>query len=180
MVGERGIFAKYQPRYAEQNVITFPVGPDKKPAIKNWQRLGLEGSAKLAKKFSETDTFGFPLGPRSGLTILDVDTKDESVLHEAQSRYGESPYLWRREAVITPTTDTAASAVISGRGGLAFPLMFSATVMPLVPRQWQPRGNTRSFTARSTILRTSPRFTSCSTSCGSQYRRASAINHCFA
>ena len=39
------------------------------------------------------DTFGFPLGPRSDITILDVDTKDKSVLDEAQSRYGESPYL---------------------------------------------------------------------------------------
>jgi Bifunctional DNA primase/polymerase, N-terminal/Primase C terminal 1 (PriCT-1) len=92
MAGD-GIFAKFQPRYAEQNVITFPVSPDKKPAIKHWQKVGLEGSAKLAAKFSEVDAFGFPLGPRSGLTILDVDTKDQSLLHEAQSRYGESPYL---------------------------------------------------------------------------------------
>jgi hypothetical protein len=88
-----GIFAKYQPRYAEQNVITFPVSADKKPAIKHWQRLGPKGSAKLAAKFADVDTFGFPLGPRSGLTILDVDTKDKGVLHEAQSRYGETPYL---------------------------------------------------------------------------------------
>jgi hypothetical protein len=55
--------------------------------------VGLKGSAKLAEKFSEVDSFGFPLGPRSGLTILDVDTKDCSVLLEAQSRYGESPLL---------------------------------------------------------------------------------------
>jgi Bifunctional DNA primase/polymerase, N-terminal/Primase C terminal 1 (PriCT-1) len=55
--------------------------------------VGLEGSAKLAAKFSHVDTFGFPLGPRSGLTILDVDTKDQDVLHEAQSRYGETPYV---------------------------------------------------------------------------------------
>jgi Bifunctional DNA primase/polymerase, N-terminal len=92
-MGGDGIFAKFQPRYAEQNVITFPVSPDKKPAIKNWQSVGLKGSAKLAEKFSEVDSFGFPLGPRSGLTILDVDTKDCSVLLEAQSRYGESPLL---------------------------------------------------------------------------------------
>ena len=45
-----GIFPKFQPRYAEQNVITFPVSPDKKPAIKNWQKVGLDGSAKLAEK----------------------------------------------------------------------------------------------------------------------------------
>ncbi len=92
-MGGDGIFAKYQPRYAEHNVVTFPVSADKKPAIKHWQRLGLKGSAKLAEKFSDVDTFGFPLGPRSGLTILDVDTKDQGVLREAQSRYGETPYV---------------------------------------------------------------------------------------
>ena len=43
-----GIFSAWQPKYADQNVITFPVGKDKKPAIKHWQRMGLEGSAQLA------------------------------------------------------------------------------------------------------------------------------------
>ena len=62
-------------------------------------------------KFSDADTSGFPLGPRSGLTILDVDTRTKSVLHEAQSRYGEIPLSWRPAAAITPTTGTAASAV---------------------------------------------------------------------
>jgi len=89
----KGIFAEYQPKYAEQNVITFPVGEDKKPAVKHWQRLGFKGSAQLAEKFSDANTFGFPLGPRSGITVLDVDSKDESVLREAQARWGESPYV---------------------------------------------------------------------------------------
>ena len=40
---KNGIFAKYQPRYAEQNVITFPVGPDKKPAIKKLAEARYEG-----------------------------------------------------------------------------------------------------------------------------------------
>jgi Bifunctional DNA primase/polymerase, N-terminal/Primase C terminal 1 (PriCT-1) len=91
--GRDGIFSKYQPRYAEQNIVTFPVGPDKKPAVKHWQKIGKKGSAQLAVKFSAFDSFGFPLGPRSGVTILDVDTKDETVLHEAQSSYGESPLV---------------------------------------------------------------------------------------
>jgi hypothetical protein len=49
----RGIFSKWQPEYAEHNLITFPVGKDKKPAIKHWQRLGFKGSAQLAEKFSD-------------------------------------------------------------------------------------------------------------------------------
>ena len=89
----KGIFSAWQPRYAEQNVVTFPVGDDKKPAVKNWQRLGPKGSAQLANKFTDADAFGFPLGPRSGVTILDVDTRDERVLHDAQDRYGESNFI---------------------------------------------------------------------------------------
>ena len=76
-----GIFAKFQPRYAEQNVITFP---NKKPAIKNWQKVGLDGSAKLAEKFSAVVTFGLPLGPRSDITILDVGY----YLHHCRTRPG--------------------------------------------------------------------------------------------
>ena len=55
--------------------------------------MGLKALQSSHEKFSDVDTFGFPLGPRSGLTILDVDTKDQSVLDEAQSRYGESPIV---------------------------------------------------------------------------------------
>jgi len=38
-----GIFAKYQPLYAEQKVVTFPVGQDKKPAIKKLAEARYEG-----------------------------------------------------------------------------------------------------------------------------------------
>ena len=174
-----GIFAKYQPRYAEQNVVTFPVGRDKKPAIKNWQKLGPKGSAQLAVKFSDSDTFGFALGPCSGVTILDVDTKDESVLHEAQLRWGESPYVVATGGGYHAYYRYGASADTSGHWGLTFPLMFLAVVMLLVRLPSPPRGNTKSSGALSMIFRNSPRFTSCSTNCGSQSHRVSAINHCF-
>jgi hypothetical protein len=174
-----GIFAKYQPRYAEQNVITFPVGPDKKPAIKNWQKLGSKGSAQLAVKFSDSDSFGFALGPRSGVTILDVDTKDESVLHEAQSRWGVSPY------VVATGGGYHAYYRYGGERrhirplGPDLPMMFLVVVMRLVRFPSPPRGNTKSSGALWMIFRNSPRFTSCLMNCGSQSRRVSAINHCF-
>ena len=80
---------------AMQNRTSSPsrLAPTRSQQSRTGRELGLEGSAKLAEKFSGVDTFGFPLGPRSDITILDVDTKDKSVLDEAQSRYGESPYL---------------------------------------------------------------------------------------
>ncbi len=88
-----GIFSKWQPRYADQGIPTFPVSADKKPSISNWQRVGLKASARLAAKFSNADAIGLPLGRRTGITILDLDAKDLSLLHDAQARYGQSSFV---------------------------------------------------------------------------------------
>ena len=88
-----GIFSQWQPRYAERHIATFPVGKDKKPCIRNWNKVGLKGSVSLAEKFPFIDALGFPLGPRSGITVMDVDTKDASLLNDFQSRYGASPFI---------------------------------------------------------------------------------------
>jgi hypothetical protein len=83
-----GIFSRWQPRYAEHGIPTFPVGKDKKPFIKNWGQLGQQGSAKLAEKFDTAEAFGFALGPRSNITIVDMDAKD--LLPEAEGRFGRA------------------------------------------------------------------------------------------
>jgi len=88
-----GVFSLWQPRYAERRIATFPVGKDKKPAIKNWNKIGLKGSEQLAAKFFDHDAIGFPLGPRSDVTIMDVDIKDPMLLDDAQARYGGSPFI---------------------------------------------------------------------------------------
>ena len=87
-----GVFSQWQPRYAEKHIATFPVGADKKPCIKNWNKIGLKGSERLVEQFPSTNALGFPLGPRSGVTLLDLDTKDASLLDDVQSRYGPSPF----------------------------------------------------------------------------------------
>jgi hypothetical protein len=96
-----GIFAELQPIYAEHNIPTFPVefAPDgrKKPATSRYDKIGIKGSAKIAGRlrFSAHDTFGFQLGRRSNITILDVDTPDEKVLTGALDRHGPSPLIVR-------------------------------------------------------------------------------------
>ena len=87
-------FSTFQPLYAEHGIPTFPVrvdGKDKIPAIRGWRKVGLRGSAELAKKFESCDAFGFQPGARSKITILDVDTTNERVLADAQIRHGGSP-----------------------------------------------------------------------------------------
>ena len=90
-----GIFSKWQPHYAEKRIATFPVGHDKKPEVRHWNKLGLSGSAKLAKRFTEANALGFQVGPRSQITVLDVDTRNEGVLADALSEHGESPFVVR-------------------------------------------------------------------------------------
>jgi Bifunctional DNA primase/polymerase, N-terminal/Primase C terminal 1 (PriCT-1) len=91
----RGTFASWQPVYAEHGIPTFPVGEDKRPAVRGYPRVGLRGSRELASKFAHARAFGFMCGARSNVTVLDVDTTDEKVLADALSTYGSTPVISR-------------------------------------------------------------------------------------
>jgi Primase C terminal 1 (PriCT-1) len=96
--GDRGVFAEWQPRYAQHRVATFPVqiiGNDKKPCTKGYLKTGLRGSAQLALKFAEARSFGFACGPRNRLTIVDMDDTDPAIIGEGEHLFGCSPLLWR-------------------------------------------------------------------------------------
>jgi Bifunctional DNA primase/polymerase, N-terminal len=87
------IFKEWQPLYAEKGVATFPVGEDKKPHTRNYLRTGLRGSKKLAEKFCDANAFGFGPGQSSGITVMDIDTRNETVLADVQRLYGPSPII---------------------------------------------------------------------------------------
>jgi Bifunctional DNA primase/polymerase, N-terminal len=89
-----GVFAEWQPRYAERRVATFPV-ENKLPRVRHWQRVGLRGSSQLAMKFADADAFGFQCGKRSRITLIDIDSYDERLVDEAVKLFGQSPILWR-------------------------------------------------------------------------------------
>lgn len=91
-------FSDWQRKYAEHGIAVFPVrmkDARKVPAIKCWQRVGLAGSAKLARKFAGADAFGFCPGRCSRVTILDIDTADERVLANALNQHGHTPIIVR-------------------------------------------------------------------------------------
>jgi hypothetical protein len=78
-----GAFAEWQPAYAASGIATFPViinDKGKPPAVSGYFKVGLEYSNQLSLKFPANDSFGFALGVRSSVTVLDVDTSDERVL----------------------------------------------------------------------------------------------------
>lgn len=86
-----GLFAHWQPRYAERGIATFPVR-DKRPAVRGYLKLGMRASNRLATKFLADDAFGFACR-RNGITVLDVDAPDEGLLAEAMEEFGESPLV---------------------------------------------------------------------------------------
>jgi hypothetical protein len=93
--GHRHVFARWQPAYAVHRIATFPVRIDKVPAIRGYQKIGLRGSGQLAEKFASMPALGFMCGPRSNVTVLDVDTSNEQVLGNALARHGTTPILIR-------------------------------------------------------------------------------------
>ena len=89
------LFAQWQPVYADHNIPTFPCRPDKRPAVRNYGSFGLRASAQIVQSFPTADAFGFMCGPRSKITVLDVDSKDERILSDAINKHGNTPIIAR-------------------------------------------------------------------------------------
>src|SRR5262249_15910264 len=81
------------PKYAAMNIATVPAREDKRPATRGYHRVTMNGSRALAQRpqFSRTDAFGYVAGPRSGVTVVDVDSKDRGLLDSVRRRFGETP-----------------------------------------------------------------------------------------
>ncbi len=94
MSAELSTFARWQPEYAAHGIALYPMR-DKRPAIRGYAKIGLGRSRALARQFPDADAFGFVAGKRSGVTVLDVDTSDETVLADALDRHGKTPLIVR-------------------------------------------------------------------------------------
>lgn len=90
-----GLFHRWQAEYAAHNVVTFPIAGNKKPAVTNWQRAGLNASQQWALKFPDAEAFAFLAGPRNRITVLDYDSKDERGFADEIARYGEPAIIVR-------------------------------------------------------------------------------------
>ena len=95
MTAGTGVFAASQPVYAAHGIATFPLNDQKKPAVSNYQKMGLPASSRLADRFRNANGFGFMTDARSRITVLDVDTTDERVLADAMIRHGSTPVVAR-------------------------------------------------------------------------------------
>jgi hypothetical protein len=87
-------FGKWQPIYEDHGIYTFPVR-DKRPLARSYDKIGSRGSRNLAERNPGADAFGFALGKRSGITVLDVDSPDERLFADALNRHGPTPLIVR-------------------------------------------------------------------------------------
>jgi hypothetical protein len=100
---EPGLFGRAQAEYAAHGIATFPVEfvPDgsgdfkKKPAVRNWQQFGLQGSQELVQRFANATAIGFVTGRKNAITLIDVDSTDDRDLRLAIARHGETPIISR-------------------------------------------------------------------------------------
>lgn len=91
-------FGKWQPIYADHGVPTFPVvvaDGNKKPAVRNWNRTTPNSSKSFAIRFADAESFGFPCGRASRITVVDMDSTDAAILDEGRKLFGESPLVWQ-------------------------------------------------------------------------------------
>lgn len=90
-----GIFEQAAREYHAANIPVFPVDfpPDgrKKPCTKNYQRVGLNGTLALAKRFPDANGVGFMCGERTGIVEIDIDDPSIELLNEALELFGSSP-----------------------------------------------------------------------------------------
>jgi hypothetical protein len=67
----------------------------KRPAVKHYDQIGLPASAQPATKFANDNAFGFMVGKRSKITVLDIDDNGERTLAAALDRHGATPIIVR-------------------------------------------------------------------------------------
>jgi hypothetical protein len=91
-------FPDIQRAYAAHGVATYPLNDTKKPAVKFYNKIGNIYSAHLVLRFPEALAAGFNAGPRNRLTVVDIDSSDDRLFDEIQTRYGVTPLV-----VLTPS-----------------------------------------------------------------------------
>lgn len=81
-------FGDHAASYAEYDLVTFPVGGDtgKMPLVKNWQKFNVKTYEKLPKRYSHEN-----IGIRNDNKITIVDIDDPLLIHDALSRFGDTP-----------------------------------------------------------------------------------------
>jgi hypothetical protein len=90
------VFQDAAREYAAAGIAALPLGglDGKKPLVSHPQKFGVRASLQIAEKFPEANA-GFWCGPRSRLTVVDIDSPKDSELQWAIDTFGPSPIVIR-------------------------------------------------------------------------------------
>lgn len=88
-----GLFAEWQPLYAERGIATFPVR-NKRPAVKGYLQAGIRASQTFARQFPNEVAFGLACR-KNRVTVVDIDSPDERLLVDALDDFGPTPFVVR-------------------------------------------------------------------------------------
>ena len=83
-------FQEYAPKYARLGLRTIPVSRNKKPLIKNWQKVHVDTHKHLVTKFPSANVAVLD-GTYGGITRVDVD--DPVLAQECLTRFGKTPVV---------------------------------------------------------------------------------------
>src|SRR5690242_17237196 len=86
-------FVQAAHEYARAGIATIPLN-GKRPMVKNPGRFGVQASLQIARKFPSANV-GFWCGRRNNLTVVDIDSPEESELRWAVDTFGRSPIIVR-------------------------------------------------------------------------------------
>jgi Bifunctional DNA primase/polymerase, N-terminal/Primase C terminal 1 (PriCT-1) len=87
-------FADFAQQYVAAGMVPIPVGNDKRPGVRHWQKFGQRAALDIAAKPKFADAnLGFLCGARSGTTVIDIDSSSDRELRYAIDTYGESPVM---------------------------------------------------------------------------------------
>ena len=90
------MFGAHAPDYIAHRLAVFPTGGDdgKKPLVSNYSRMGLPAARRLVEggRF-EGANLAFCTGPRTRLTVVDVDSPKDKDLADALAIYGTTPVI---------------------------------------------------------------------------------------
>lgn len=89
-----GVFADAAPEYLDHGRPCFPVNADKRPLVKGWLKAGRPATEQWARKYPDANV-GLCCGPKTGLTVVDVDDEGEAPVADAMSRFGQTPVVIR-------------------------------------------------------------------------------------
>ena len=90
-----GAFARYEPSYTSMLIPTFPIKPNKTPAVRGWRKAGLNRVLDMQRNFLTLMHSDSSADPNRESPLSMSNSTDENLVADMQSRHGDSKVIVR-------------------------------------------------------------------------------------